>query len=143
VDLHLHGGLSMKWFNVFKEDVDALPFKEIVARVKLMNQYTESSEQKLIAHIHDQLDNHKKYLIKLVEKYNEKLPDALEPIKLPDGYQVIELPDNKYMGSNREVYYEIANTETMINRIAMYNVQVIIFKNMIQNKDIQRQAGLI
>ena len=47
------------------------------------------------------------------------------------------------MGSNREVYYEIANTETMINRIAMYNVQVIIFKNMIQNKDIQRQAGLI
>jgi len=143
VDLHLHGGLSMKWFNVFKEDVDALPFRELIARSKLMNQYTVSSEKKLIAHIHDQLDNHKKYLIKLVEKYNENLPDTLEPIKLPDAYQVIELPDNKYMGRHKEEYYQIANTETMINRIAMYNVQVIIFKKMIENKDIQRQAGLI
>jgi len=135
----------MKWFNVFKEDVDALPFEELVARSKLMNQYTVSLEKKLIAHIHEQLDIHKKYLIKLVEKYNEELPDTLEPIKIPDGYQVIELPSNKYMDRtlNREQYYQIANTETMVNRIAMYNVQVIIFKKMIENKDIQRQAGLI
>jgi len=133
----------MNWFNVFKEDVDALPFREFLERGKLMNQDAERSEKKLIAHIHDQLDFHKKYLIKLVEKYNEKLPDTLEPIKLPDGYQVIELPSNKYMGKNREEYYEIANTETMISRIAMYNMQVIVFKKMIGNSDIQRQAGLI
>jgi dTDP-D-glucose 4,6-dehydratase len=140
----------MEWFNIVKQpDMTTLEMNEMVARTKMINEFLPRQENSFISYIHDRLGNDKKYLTKLVKRYNESIPKEsdLEEIKLPNKYQMIEMPNNKYVSKYDKTTYHrsdsIQSYNVMVNRIAKYNLRVISFKKFITDKEMQRKVGLI
>ena len=65
----------MEWFDIVKQsDMATLEMSEMVARTKMINEFLPRQENSFISYIHDRLDNDKKYLTKLVKRYNESIP---------------------------------------------------------------------
>ena len=140
----------MEWFDIVKQpDMTTLEMNEMVARTKMINEFLPRQENSFISYIHDRLGNDKKYLTKLVKRYNESIPKEsdLEEIKLPNKYQMIEMPNNKYVSKYDKTTYHrsdsIQSYNDMVNRIAKYNLRVISFKKFITDKKMQRKVGLI
>ncbi len=140
----------MEWFDIVKQsDMATLEMSEMVARTKMINEFLPRQENSFISYIHDRLDNDKKYLTKLVKRYNESIPKEsdLEEIKLPNEYQMIKMPNNKYVSKyDKTIYHQsdsIQSYNVMVNRIAKYNLRVISFKKFITDKEMQRMVGLI
>jgi len=141
----------MEWFDIVKQpDMTTLEMNEMVARTKMINEFLPRQENIFISYIHDTLDNDKKYLTKLVKRYNDSIPkeSGLEEIKIPNEYQMIEMPNNKYPSKydNKPVYHQSDNIQSynvMLNRIAIYNLRVISFKKFITDKEMQKKIGLI
>lgn len=141
----------MEWFDIVKQpDMTTLEMNEMVARTKMINEFLPRQENRFISYIHDTLDNDKKYLTKLVKRYNDSIPkeSGLEEIKIPNEYQMIEMPNNKYPSKydNKSVYHQSDSTQSynvMVNRIATYNLRVVSFKKFITDKTMQKKVGLI
>tara|TARA_Y100000592_G_C5464410_1_gene315860 strand:- start:993 stop:1415 length:423 start_codon:yes stop_codon:yes gene_type:complete len=140
----------MEWFDIVKQpDMTTLEMNEMIARTKMINEFLPRQENSFISYIHDRLGNDKKYLTKLVKRYNESIPKEsdLEEIKLPNKYQMIEMPNNKYVSKYDKTTYHrsdsIQSYNVMVNRIAKYNLHVISFKKFITDKEMQRRIGLI
>lgn len=140
----------MGWFDIVKQpDMTTLEMNEMVARTKMINEFLPRQENSFISYIHDRLGNDKKYLTKLVKRYNESIPKEsnLEEIKLPNEYQMIEMPNNKYVSKYDKTTYHrsdsIQSYNVMVNRIAKYNLRVVSFKKFITDKEMQRKVGLI
>lgn len=142
--------INMSWEDILKQsDMNTLEMGEAITRAKMINEFLPRQENRFISYIHDTLDNDKKYLIKLVKRYNESIPkeSGLEEIKLPNEYQMIEMPNNKYVSKyDKTIYHQSDNIQSynvMLNRIATYNLQVITFKKFITDKTMQKKVGLI